>query len=160
MYSLNAPVPSDVARLARGLAAETRGATPRDRHTLVVKRLVDDDPSTLARAVRERVEGLGPFEVRVDGVEVFAAPPAGSGPVAYLAVESPALVRVHRALCERFDPLEGLEGDAYVPHVTIARGGDADRLAGRDADTRWSVTSLVVWSADYGEPVERISLPA
>ena len=160
-YSCNAPVPTEVSRLARGLASEAFEATPRDRHTLVVKRLgLDGDPAALARGVRAVVDGIPPVAARVTGVDVFRDPPMGTGPVAYLAVESPGRRRLHAALGERFDVVEGLEGDDYVPHVTVARGGDADRLAGRDVDVEWTVDSLFVWAAEYDERVERISLPA
>ena len=159
-YSCNVPVPSEVSRLARGLAADLLDATPRDRHTLVAKRLGDGDPQHLARGVREAIAGVPPFAARVTGVDVFRDPPTGSAPVAYLAVESPGLQRLHAALCERFDPVGDIEGDQYKPHVTIARGGDADRLAGRTVDLEWTVDSVFVWSAGYGEAVERISLPA
>ena len=159
MYSLNAPVPAPVARLASGLAADLLDASVRQRHTLVVKRLGEDDPGGLADAARAVVAGTDPFPARVTGVGIFRDPPSGAGPVAYLSVESPGLRRLHRRLCERFDPVEGLEGDDYVPHVTVARGGDADRLAGSEADAAWTVDRLHVWSGDYDEPVESIALP-
>lgn len=159
-YSCNLPVPSEVSRLARGLAADLIDATPRDRHTLVAKRLGDGDPRTLAREVRAVIEGIPPFAARVDGIELFREPPTGTAPVAYLVVESPGLRRLHAALCERFDPVPGLEADEYDPHVTIARGGDAYRLLGREVEYEWTVDAVFVWSAGYGEPVERISLPA
>ena len=159
-YSCNVPVPTEVSRLARGLASEAFEATPRVRHTLVAKRLGDGDPGPLARRVREAIAGLPPFAARVTEVDVFYDPPMGEGPVAYLAVESPGLHRLHGALCERFDPGGDSEGDDYVPHVTVARGGDADRLVGRAVDVEWTVERVFVWSADYGERVERISLPA
>ena len=159
MYSLNAAVPASVARLASGLAADLLDATVRERHTLVVKRLGDDDPGDLAETVRGVVAGTDPFPARVGGVETFRDPPSGTAPVAYLPVESPGLEALHRQLCERFGTVEDIEGDAYVPHVTVARGGDADRLAGREADVSWTVDRLHVWSGDYDEPVESIALP-
>lgn len=159
MYSLNAPVPSSVARLASGLAAELLDAAVRERHTLVVKRLGDNDPGSLADDVRAVVEGTEPFEARVTGVELFDDPPTGAAPVAYLRVESPGLQRLHHRLCERFGPLDGLEGEAYVPHVTIARDGDANRLNGRDVDVTWTVDRLHVWAGVFGDPVEEIALP-
>ena len=159
MYSLNAPVPSAVARLASGLAADLLDATVRQRHTLVVKRLSEGDPSGLSAAVRRVVAGTDPFPARVTGVDVFEDPPAGEAPVAYLEVESPGLERLHRRLCERFDPADGIEADAYVPHVTVARGGDADRLRGCDLDREWTVDRLLLWSGPYDEPVETVALP-
>jgi 2'-5' RNA ligase len=161
VYSCNAPVPREIARLARGLAAECFEATPRDRHSLLLKRLGEGDPGALAGDVRSALSGTPPFEARVTGVECFRDPPVGRGPVAYLAVESPAIEAIHRKLCAAFDPIDELEGEAYVPHVTIARGGDAGRLAGREIDPiTWTVESLSVWSAAYDALVERISLPA
>lgn len=159
MYSLNVPVPPAVARLARGLASERFDATPRDRHTLVVKRLGDGDPHSLAHQLRDALAGTPPFAIRLTGVEAFDTPTTGRGPVVYLAVESSALVELHRTLCERFDPVEGIEGDEYVPHVTVARGGDAGGLVGRSVEFEWTADALVLWSARYDEPVERISLP-
>ncbi|PSQ42788.1 phosphoesterase [Halobacteriales archaeon QS_9_68_42] len=159
MYSLNAPVPPAVARLASGLAADLLDATVRQRHTLVVKRLGEGDPSGLSAAVRRVVAGTDPFPARVTGVDVFEDPLAGESPVAYLEVKSPGLEQLHRRLCERFDPVDGIEADAYAPHVTVARGGDADRLRGRDLDREWTVNRLLVWSGRYEEPVETVALP-
>lgn len=160
MYSCNVPVPAEVSRLARGLASECLDATPRDRHALVLKRLGDRTAPELAERVRTVLAGTAPFEVRVAGVGIFPDPPVGRGPVAYLSIESPRLVELHHELGSVFDPLEGIEGDDYVPHVTIARGGDADRLADRSIDAvSWRVESLSLWSATFDEVVERISLP-
>lgn len=160
MYSCNVSVPNKVSRLARGLASECLTATPRDRHGIVLKRLGDGPPTTLARRIRTELSGTGPFEVRVSEIDVFRDPPMGSGPVAYLRVDSPRIVELHRELCAAFDPVGEIEGDGYTPHLTIARGGDADRLAGRSVDPRrWTVESLSIWSATYGEVTERISLP-
>jgi hypothetical protein len=159
VYSLNAPVPASVARLASGLAADLLDATVRERHTLVVKRLGADGPGKLADAVREVVEGTEPFAARATAVEVFRDPPTGPAPVAYLRVASPGLERLHRRLCERFDAVEEIEGDEYVPHVTVARGGDAHRLEGRGVDAGWTVDRLHVRTGTSDEPMESIALP-
>jgi hypothetical protein len=170
-----------VARLAAGLASECRTADVRTKHSMVVKRLPEDagpdgrgpsgghgpsggrEPNVraFAREAREALAGLGPFAVRVTGVESFDRPTSGTGPVVYLAVESPGIREAHRRLCERFDPLPGLEGEDYVPHVTIARRGDAGRLVGREIDpVEWTVERLVVWDAHRRLEVETVSLPA
>ena len=173
-YSLNAPVPASVARLAAGLASECRTADVRTKHSMVVKRLPEGagraggghpgghEPNVraFAREAREALAGLAPFAVRVTGVGSFDRPTSGTGPVVYLAVESPGMREAHRRLCERFDPLPGLEGEDYVPHVTIARRGDADRLVGREVDpVEWTVERLVVWDAHRRLEVETVSLP-
>ena len=162
MYSCNVPVPAEVAKLARGLATNCLEATPRDRHTLVAKRFGEGEPRTFTRQIRQALSGFPPFEARTDGVEMFRNPLTGGDPVAYLRIESPALFEMHRTLCSVSDPVEELEGEEYVPHVTIARGGDADRLVGADTGgpVTWTVDSLLVWSGPYAEPAARISLPA
>jgi 2'-5' RNA ligase len=160
-YSLNVPVPADVARLASGLAAECRTAEPRERHTLVLKRLGEaEDYRRLIGQVRDLLGGTGPIPARVEGVDTFEAPPSGRAPVAYLDVHSPGLVAVHERCCEIVDPFgEVLEGDEYVPHVTIARGGDAGTLRGRDAGPiDWEVARIDVWDAYHENVVESISL--
>lgn len=169
MYSLNAPVPSRVARLASDLARDlpSARARTRDEHSLLVKRLgtgTEADPGRLAAMAREALAGAAAFDVAVTGVDFFESPPAGTGPVVYLAVESPELVALHRHLCETFEPVSHLEGDSYVPHVTIARGGTvaaAERLAARDIDrVTTAVDELVVWDARHSLPTTRIGLSA
>lgn len=160
MYSLNAPVPSAVGRLASSLAAQLHDSDVRTRHTLVVKRLGGGDRATVADDARAALAGAPACEARVGGLGVFENP-AGRAPVVYLAVESPGLVKIHEQLCDVFEPVSGLEGDDYDPHVTIARGGDARRLLDREIDPiRWTVDRLELWDATVRESVESIALPA
>jgi 2'-5' RNA ligase len=161
VYSVNVPVPSDVARLAASLASRCPTATRRERHTLLAKRLPDEDARQLARRARDALAGTPPFALRVDHVGLFRHPVAGPGPVAYLAVKSPGLERAHARLCEEFGAVEDLEGDDYTPHVTVARGGDADRLRDVDVEpSEWEATRLEVWDPQRELDVESISLPA
>jgi len=169
VYSLNVPVPAAVARLASDLASNLPAARarPRGEHTLVVKRLGEGAHTPYPRLearVRDLLAGQQAFEARVAGVGLFRDPPAGSGPVVYLRIESPPLVALHRRLLPAFDPVEGMEGDAYVPHVTVARSGSldrAERLADRPVDPiTWDVTELVFWDGEHSQPVSRLSLPA
>ena len=111
--------------------------------------------------VRPLLRGVGPFELSVTGVDYFETPPRGSGPVVYLVVESPGLRRLHESLVDAFGGVEGLEGDGYVPHVTLARGGrieDAERLAGPVDSVTWTASRLDVWSGEFREVVSRIAL--
>lgn len=161
MYSVNIPVPGEVVKLARGLAAETITATPRRGHSLVVKRLPDERYEQMARQVRDALAGTPPFAARVTGVELFRHPPSGVAPVAYLAVESPELRRIHERLCTVFDPVTGFEGAEYDPHVTICRGGDAADLLDREVEPyEWAVERLAIWHPGRELEVESISLPA
>ncbi|PSQ08820.1 phosphoesterase [Halobacteriales archaeon QS_5_68_33] len=169
MYSLNVPVPSAVACLATDLARELPGARSRRRgeHTLVCKRLDTDGPDAAGRLdarVREALAGTPPFAARVTGVDQFETAVTGPSPVVHLAVESPGLRAVHERLCEAFDPIEDLEGEAYVPHVTVARGGAPERAAAvcdREIDpVEWTVDELQVYDAERDQRVSRLSLPA
>lgn len=169
MYSINVPLPSAVTSQAADLAADLPLAQRRGRgeHTLVAKRLGDGDHAAYARLEaqgREALRGQPAFEAKVSGVEQFETAVTGPSPVVYLAVESPGLVALHKRLCGRFDPVAEMEGDAYVPHVTVARGGDraaAARLVEQDIEPiRWTVDELSFYDADRSQPVSRVSLPA
>lgn len=163
MYSLNVSVPSAVARRAGQVAARLPGARRRrGEHTLVVKRLGETGPHRLSARVREIVSKRAPLRARVTRIDRFDSPPVGSGPVVYLAVDSPAIEALHKELCDRFPPVADLEGDAYVPHVTVARGGDdraaIERVLGAIDPIEWTVAELVVWDGRRGQLVERIAL--
>lgn len=169
MYSLNVPVPGHVAALASEVARELPGARARVRgeHTLGVKRLGTRDISAYDRLearVREELVGQPSFEVRITGLKYFSDAITDPSPVVYLAVESPELVALHQRLAETFDPIEGIEGEGYTPHVTVARGGSleqAQRAVKRDIEPiRWTVSKLVFWDARRGQPVSTVSLPA
>lgn len=168
MYSINVPLPSAVTTLAADLATELPLAQRRGRgeHSLVAKRLGQGDHAAYARMEargREALRGQPAFEVRISGVGQFETAVTGSSPVVYLAVESPELVALHERLCEEFDPADEMEGDAYTPHVTVARGGDreaAARLVGRDIEPiQWTVDELSFYDADRNQPVSQVSLP-
>ena len=178
MFSCNVPVPPAVARLAIDLAGDLPGGRERTRgeHTLVAKRLgtgEGGDGGTersaaashrIAARLREALAGTTPFGARVVGIDQFEDPTSGPGPVVYLAVESPGLWSLHERLCEAFPPVEGLEGEAYVPHVTIARGGDPDAaraLVERQVDPiEWTVDTVTLLDAERNLPVTRLHLPA
>ncbi|QCC50345.1 2'-5' RNA ligase family protein [Halapricum salinum] len=165
MYSLNVPLPSSVTRLASRLARDLprARARPRGEHTLVVKRLGSGDGARLATSVDEHLSDVAPFELRVREVDSFETAATGGSPVSYLRVESQELRRLHERLCSHFEPVDGIEGNDYVPHVTIARGGDlasVRRLADREIDSiRWTAEELVVWDSERNLDVRQFSLP-
>jgi len=170
VYSLNVPVPPAVERLAADLYPHL---TPfdrlRDRHTLVCKRFEADEAEYehLRERLRRALSPTPAFEARVTGIDAFETPTHGPGPVIYLAVESPGLHDLHRRLVEAFGAVDDdLEGEAYVPHVTLARGGGADasaaldRLRERDVDpVTWTVSELDLWSRARREAAWTVSLP-
>ena len=162
MASLNVPVPGRVERVAADVEPELLPfERRRERHTLVAKRFESESLGALESDLRPVLASVRPFELSVTGVDYFAAPTRGAGPVVYLVVESPGLRRLHDRLVERFGGIEGLEGDDYVPHVTLARGGDvadAERLARALDPVTWTASRLDVWSGEYREVVSRIDL--
>ena len=166
VYSVNVPVPGRVRELASSLFPELhRFDSIRTEHTLLLKRLPESaHVETLQHDTHRALEGAPAVEVRVTGIDYFADPPLGSGPVVYLAVESPGLRQLHDRLTETFDPIDGLEGPAYVPHVTLARGGDIDsarRLASREVTAvQWTVRELQFFDGTYRQPISTVALPA
>ena len=193
MFSLNVPLPPAVSRLASGLRPGLTGFDRvRERHTLVCKRFGVDDVrdgnggtppartdalDRLRTDLRRPLAGTTPFEVAVTGVDAFESPSAGSAPVVYLAVESDGLVRLHRRLCAVFGAVEGIEGDDYVPHVTLARGrsggqtegdgegdqesvdGALDRLRGVAVEpVRWRVHALDCYDSAAREVAATVGL--
>ncbi|MFB6250506.1 MAG: 2'-5' RNA ligase family protein [Halobellus sp.] len=170
MFSLNVPVPGRVDRLAADLHPElTRFERIRERHTLLAKRFdtaLDDEADSLPR-LRERLRpllrGVDEIDLRISGLDCFEIPTRGSGPVVYLDVESADLHTLHRRLCEVFGTVPELEGDEYVPHVTLARGGridDAtDLIARREIDPiEWTAGELQIWDSRYREAAARLPL--
>ncbi|ARS89737.1 2'-5' RNA ligase family protein [Natrarchaeobaculum aegyptiacum] len=166
MYSVNVPVPGRVRTLANDLYPELVGFDAvREDHSCLLKRLGDaDHVHQLQHRAHRALEGAPAVEARITGIDYFEDPPLGSAPVVYLVVESPGLETIHRNLTDHFDAVSGLEGGDYVPHVTLARGGDleaARRLADRDVDPiTWTVSELEFWDGTYRLPVSRVSLPA
>ena len=169
MYSLNVPVPSGVERLAADLHPQLLAFDRiRDRHSLVCKRFeaTEDEYHRLRERLRVALSPTPAFEAQVTGIDAFETPTRGSAPVVYLVVESPGLHDLHRRLVATFGAVDDdLEGAGYVPHVTLARGGDADaatvdRLRALDIDpVTWTVSELHLWSRARREVLWRVSLP-
>jgi hypothetical protein len=192
VFSLNVPLAPAVGDLAADLHPKLSGFDRvRDRHTLVCKRFgVDDVPDRVASdgraeggapaggpsppkpdaldALRDDLHpllaGTDPFPVAVTGIDAFDAPASGSRPVLYLIVESDALVRVHRRLCAAYGAIEGIEGDDFVPHVTLARGGNpgpgvvADLVTADFEPIRWRVHALDLYDPEFREVAATIDL--
>ncbi len=183
MFSVNVPLPPTIGRVADDLHPKLAGFDRvRERRTLVCKRIDANDVinsdargdhnpdrsralGRLREMLRPVLADVDPFDAAVTGIGVFEAPTAGPGPVVHLTVESGALVSLHRRLCASFDPVEGVEGDAYVPHVTLARGGGAvddavvDTLVDVDVDpVVWRVDGLELYDTAVREVAGRVGL--
>lgn len=176
MFSLNAPVPGEARRLAGDLQPRLLDFdSVRNDHTLVIKRfpdgmLANGPPAHQLATLRERLRPvigeLPAVEAKITGIDSFDQPVRGDGPVVYLAIESPGVRQIHRSLIDAFEPVAELEGEAYTPHVTLARGGSAaavataERLRERDIEpVSWTVSELVIWDGRHREPAARFGLP-
>jgi 2'-5' RNA ligase len=164
VYSLNVPLPGAVSRVAADLHPRlTVFERIRERPTLLVKRFEESDRSRVQKRLCSALRGAPAFELRLAGVDYFADPLRGPGPVVYLAVEGPGLYDLHGRLVGTFGAVPGLEGDDYVPHVTLARGGDeadARRLAARDVPgVTWTVNRVQLWDPEHREAVATVGLP-
>ena len=168
VYSLNAPVPVAATRRQAELADALESFERiRDPLTLVIKRFGDRPPSALEaleRTLAELLRDWGPIAARADTVGTFKDPASGPAPVVYLAVESPGLEALHADLVDRFglaDP--AIEGDSYVPHITLARGGPMEVTDAMDGLTvppvEWVIEEVILWTARHERPVSRLSLP-
>jgi len=164
---VNLRVPPAVERLADRLHPTlTRFEQVRERHTLVVKRIEAETWREGRGGVRERLRRVldetKPFPVRIDELDYFANPPDGRGPVVYLAVKSEGIRQLHRRLCQEFPVVEDLEGESYVPHVTLARGGsvaDAERVAETAIEpVEWTAKRALTWDREHREAVDRFRL--
>ena len=166
MYSVTAPVPGRVRAIADGLHPVLASFEHvREDHSLLLKRIRDDrDAATVGRTVARSLEGAPAVEARITGIDAFSDPPIGPAPVVYLAVESPGLERIHERLAGAFDPVEGLEGPDYIPHVTLARGGDPAALEPvleRSVEpVTWTVSEVAFADGSTRLPITRIGLPA
>ena len=170
MYSLNVPLPASVwdltAKLRPALSGFDRIRESRTQ-TLVLKRLPAADRREyvdVERRAREALRGAPAVEARIAGLDVFWDPPNGPGPVVYLAVESPGLFQLHQQLVEEFDAIDELEGEAYVPHVTLARGGNdaaVESVLDREfTPLTFTVDTLEFYDGRHRERIDTISLPA
>ncbi|MFB6267711.1 MAG: 2'-5' RNA ligase family protein [Halodesulfurarchaeum sp.] len=168
MYSLNVPLPESVRDLADDLRPSLSGfesvRESRDR-TLLLKRLPATDRRELLdveAVARDALADADPVEARIDGLDAFWDPPFGRGPVVYLAVESPGLQDLHRRLVDALGAEPDVEGDDYIPHVTLARGGDPSAvrgLLGREvASPCFTVDTLSVYDTDAHERLGSLSL--
>ncbi len=174
VFSLNVPVPGAIARLASDLYPQLVAFdSQREQFTLVVKRFddttleagsPDHQLSTLRKQLPTVLAGTPAFEARVAAIDYFAEPTRGTPPVVYLPVEAPGIRTLHEQLIDEYGAIDGLEGDDYVPHITLARGGstaDADRVAQQAIEPiSWTVSELLLWDSRYREAVSRYSLPA
>lgn len=166
MYSLNVPLPAAVRREIDTLRPALTGFDAvRETPTLVLKRFGSGSPdgfASIESEVRLTLANVAPFTVRLAGVGVFQAPVSGPAPVAYLAIESAELERLHARLVDEFGAIDGVEGADYVPHVTLARGGNAsavDRIADREVEpVEWTVSELWFWDGRAAERAGRVSL--
>ncbi len=168
MYSLNAPAPSAVDTIFERFRESLQAFdVVRTSPTLLVKRFGPRslaDLSTLEGSLDDALSGWGPIEARANEIDAFLDPPDGPAPVVYLAIDSPGLEALHRHLVAEFGVgPEVIEGDQYVPHITLARGGhrtDLRSLTSASIDPiRWTIEELHLRDVTYDQPARQFHLP-
>lgn len=164
MYSLNAGVPGAVDALAAQLRGELLAfESVREHRSMLIKRLGDlESVHRHAKRLRRRLADVGPIQATVTGIDYFVDPPTGTGPVVYLAVDSPQLDAVHARLVAEYGAVHRLEGEDYTMHVTLARDGPepvARRLSDRAVDPiKWTITEFQLTTDAGRDVVDRIRL--
>ena len=163
MYSLNVPVPGAVAERAWSIRSQLLAYEQlRDEFTLVLKRLPFESGIAVDSAIpdiRSQLESVDPFTVEITGIGQFETPPAGPAPVIYFAISSPAMHRIHTRFVEYYGAVEEIEGTAYQPHITLARGGDVTMPDIDFEPISWTVDRLIVWDSRRALPAAEFALP-
>lgn len=165
MYSLNVPVPGAIAERAWALRSQLLDFEQlRDELTLVIKRLPVESGIELDSelpSIRDTLSGVDPFPVSLTGIDTFCTPPAGSAPVVYFVVESPAIHSIHERFIQEYGVVPDIEGEAYTPHITLARGGgqSTDITAIELEPITWTVDRLLVWDSKRSLPAAEFALP-
>ena len=59
---------------------------------------------------------------------MFEVADRGTSPVLYIEVKSIGIKVLHETLVSVFGCVKGVEGENYIPHITIARGSGAKNL--------------------------------
>lgn len=167
MYSLNTESPEEVTAIVDQfddlLSSFER---IRDDRTVLIKRFHRKSPRALEKLADDlgrRLAYWAPIQARIEGFDVFVDPPAGRGPVVYLTVRSPGLIELHRELADAYGTvIDSIEGEHYVPHITLARGGertDIRPLTKASVEpVDWSIDELTLWDGRYSQPVRRYEL--
>ena len=157
MWSLNVSIPQNIVRAIEEVALGVRGWEEIcEEPTLVIKRFEKRDLDGHVKSeIRFLLESVEPFGIEIENLERFDVAEKGSSPVLYLEVKSPEVKALHETLVDVFGSVEGVEGENYIPHITIARGGSGDYtvFSGLSCDTGWTVEMLEFW--DRGERKKR-----
>ena len=98
--------------------------------------------------------------LEIGNLERFDVAERGSSPVLYLEVKSPGMKALHEILVDVFGSVKGVEGENYIPHITIARGGgvrDVD-FSGFSGPTIWTAETLEFWNRDKRKKKNKVIL--
>ena len=157
MWSLNVSIPQNIIRAIEEVTLGVRGWEEIcEEPTLVIKRFEKKDLDGHVKSeIRFLLESVEPFGIEIGNLERFDVAERGSSPVLYLEIKSPGVKALHENLIDIFGSVEGVEGENYIPHITIARGGSGDYIefSGLSCDTGWTVEMLEFW--DGGERKKR-----
>ena len=162
MWSLNVSMPQNIVRAIKEVTLGVSGWEEIcEDPTLVIKRFEKGDvDGHVESEIRLLLEGVEPFDIEIGNLERFDVAERGSSPVLYLEVKSPGMKALHETLVDVFGSVKGVEGENYIPHITIARGGSGDYIEfdGLSCDTEWTVEMLELWNRDGRKKKNKIIL--
>ena len=162
MWSLNVSMPQNIVRAIREVALGASGWEEIcEDPTLVIKRFEKVDVSGHVESeIKLLLESVEPFDIEIGNLERFDVAERGSSPVLYLEVKSPGMKALHEILVDVFGSVKGVEGENYIPHITIARGGgvrDVD-FSGFSGPTIWTAETLEFWNRDKRKKKNKVIL--
>ncbi len=162
VWSLNVSIPQNIVRAIGEVTSELgQGGEVNEELTLVIKRFEKRDlDGHLESEIKILLENVEPFVVEIGNLKMFDVADRGTSPVLYLEVKSRGIKLLHETLVSSFGCVEGVEGENYIPHITIARG---DGVRGVDfsdfsCSTRWTAEILEFWDRNKRKKKNKVIL--
>ncbi|HIJ12598.1 MAG TPA: 2'-5' RNA ligase family protein [Halobacteriales archaeon] len=162
MWSLNVSIPQGIVRAIGEITPVLgRGEGIVEEPTLVIKRFEKEDlDGHIESEIKFLLENVEPFIVEIGNLEMFEVADRGTSPVRYIEVKSIGIKVLHETLVSVFGCVKGVEGENYIPHITIARGSGAKNLDFSDfsGPIQWTANTLEFWDRDKRKRKNKVIL--
>ncbi len=162
MWSLNVSIPQGIVRAIEEMAPVSRGWEEIvEEPTLVIKRFEKEDlDGHIESEIKFLLENVEPFTVEIGNLEMFEVADRGTSPVLYIEVKSIGMKLIHETLVSVFGCVKGVEGENYIPHITIARGSGVKNIDFSDfsGPTWWTAKTLEFWDGDKRKKKNQVML--
>ena len=155
-------MPQNVVRLVGEVTPRLKGwEEVCEEPTLVIKRFERKDlDGHMESEIKFLLENVEPFNVKIGNLKKFDVAVRGSSPVLYLEIKSPGMKALHETLVSAFGCVKGIEGENYIPHITLARGGGKEDInfSVLPGSTQWTAKMLEFWDRDKRRKKNKIIL--